>query len=141
MKALLLLFLSLAGICQGQDTPQTEPLDAGYYEQLVNRAYVDPELVRSLNSNEEKLITVEMLLDYAQECYNDTLKLIKFKGMPDDYILAHAHYNEAFTERQLKEMGYEYKFRFLDNTASEWKYYFVKEPTLKGFIEWIKNRK
>ncbi len=90
-------------------------------------------------------ITMGMIFEYAKECYNDTLRLEKYDHYGNDYILVHENYAEMFTELQLKQKGYFYQYRWVTNTVIDeehpmkMEYIFVKEPTMKGFTEWLKK--
>lgn len=80
---------------------------------------------------------------YAEECYNDTIRL---KKVGDEYIFMYEHYGEMFTKRQLNQREYFYQYRWITNTVideehpMEFEYIFVKEPRLPGFIEWLKDK-
>ena len=116
------------------------------YEHMIQR--IDAEYYRL--HPRERVVTVGDLFDYAEECYNDTLRLEKYEHYGNEYILVHENYAEMFTERQLNKKGYFYQYRWVNNIANgnlifvdklEMEYIFVKEPTMKGVIERLKEKK
>lgn len=95
-------------------------------------------------------ITKRMVLDYAEECYNDTLKAKLFEQdytSEQQYIVEMDGINWMASVKQLEDEGYFYQYRWIINTVidennpMEFEYIFVKEPTMKGFIEWLKEEK
>lgn len=95
----------------------------------------------SSTQKDDKNITFQMLLDYEKECVKDTVKAEKFEN---EYIVWHKGYGEALTEKQLIDKGYKYAYRWYKGMDSKrgflFDYYFIKEPSLKGFIEYMKTK-
>lgn len=162
MKLLFLLFTLLSFACSGQvDTNayigvpvlKSKNISVKLYYPLVIEPTWEYENRKVIMTGQiykggkpyavmsgETMITENLLLRYADECYADTLVLTKTPELPNDYIIEHPHYREALTEAQLKKKGYEYQYRFLESDSAEWKYYFVKIPTLAGFAEWLRTK-
>ena len=85
--------------------------------------------------------------EYEQECYTDTIKATLFvEGAIIEYIipLANTFIKEMVTEKQLKDRGYEYRYRWIDKVDSsgdfDIEYIFTKEPSLKGFMEFLRKK-
>lgn len=95
----------------GQDT------SAPFENPPTSKVIIEGNIIMDFSSKEDKiynLLTINQLLLYAQECYNDsTLKIIYHapERYLDGYIGGH---NE--------------------------KIYIHREPTLEGFIEWLKKK-
>ena len=91
-------------------------------------------------------ITMGMVFDYEEECYNDTLRAKEYvEGYIVEYIVEIDGMLWMMTGKQLEDKGYFYQYRWITNTVideehpMEFEYIFVKEPTLKGFGEWLKE--
>lgn len=92
------------------------------------------------NGITSKVITRGDILEYAEECYKDTLifdELIKSeqntKILKDRFDIHTSINNASIFSDILESNGYgiiKYKSGFV---------YYVKKPTLEGFIEWIKK--
>ena len=96
----------------------------------------------------ERVVTVGDYFDYAEECYADTIKAKQYiEGNIVEYIIETDEMLWMKTIEQLEDDGYFYQYRWVTNeiidedNPVEFEYIFVKEPTLKGFIEWLKENK
>ena len=92
--------------------------------------YVDDFEIKLLN----------LLEQYEQEC-NDTIVAKQFE---DEYIIDRGSYGEMVTVDQLNKEDYYYAYRWINgftNGVFNISYYFVKEPTFKGFIEFLRRKK
>jgi len=79
------------------------------------------------------------LLEYEKYCYADTIMAIPCNN---EFIINQGTYKEMVTIEQLNNRGYYYAYRWvIDTDPFEFEYYFVKKPTFKGFIEWVKKTK
>lgn len=84
-----------------------------------------------------KLLFAELLREYEEVCYVDTLKAILWQG---EYIVDRVSYKEMMSMQQLEDNGYKYKYRwFIDNNLDDCLYIFIKEPTLPGLIKWLEE--
>lgn len=120
---LLLLLIFFASVGYSQNHP-----DSIYFTHAKNRAY--------LNNH----FTFWMLAYYdlyEKECC-DTIKAKPFK---DQFLIDHGSYGEMVTEQQLNKRGYIYDYRIIIKfDPMELEYYFIKEPTLKYFMLWLKKQ-
>lgn len=81
----------------------------------------------------------KLLILYEKECY-DTIEATPFM---DEFIINHGSYKEMVSIEQLEKRGYIFSYRFItDMNGMEftWIYYFVKQPTFKDFIKWLKTK-
>jgi len=102
---------------------------------------VEPEILTisydstSVTCGGVELITFQALSKYEKECLADTIIAVPFEN---EFIIYHESYGEMVSTEQLNKRGYIYAYRWLINVDPyEWEYYFVKEPTIKGFIKWV----
>lgn len=100
---------------------------------------IKPETVITealLNKNIGKFITVQIVLEYTEECYNDTINFDRYVYGPN--LIIWDSLNIDITEYspydKLERKGYE----FIKKDKSQ-NYYFRRKPTFKGFIEWIEK--
>ncbi len=126
-KLIILLFVASSVI--GQDT--TKSLNSNIV------VYAD-------DSNFFKVWTwldefIELWDEYAKESI-DTIKAIHYAEL--DFLIQHKNYMESITEGQLERRGYKFKYRWLPTSnLADMKYVFVKEPTIIGFIEYLKRKR
>ena len=81
---------------------------------------------------------VNMWDSYAKE-YIDTIKATYHAEL--DFLIQHKNYMESITEEQLERRGYKFKYRWLPTSNfADMEYVFVKEPTINGFIEFLRNK-
>ena len=142
MKTIILLLLLIPAMCFAGDNA-----DIWSNQIIFNWTETDSFLY---NEKPTILLNVIILLElydeYAQECYADTIKAIKFA---DDYMIIRENYGEWLTEKQLEDMGYKYRYRWITDTyidfneeiEIEFDYIFTKEPTFAGFIEYLRRLK
>ena len=97
-----------------------------------------------LGLSNKKFITKDDIFQYKKECWNDTIEMIKSHENSIYYIDNKGY---VHTEESLKEREYKYSHATVLNyelnlDCDKWdiRYYFVKEPTFKGFAEWLEDR-
>lgn len=159
MKKLLtiaVLLISVIGIAQERDTltmnQMAEWIDSeprmiisqphlyGWYDVLeVDEIYLKGELL--------ECITKADIFQYVKECLSDTIEAEKYKGKhwkQSWYLIPYEYGFETTTKKQLERRGYKYSHVGVvgvdEEGLIEVRYYFVKEPTLKGFAKWLENR-
>ncbi len=118
MKYILILLVSFAF---GQDLIPIMPTYSPY-EKYMNEQ--DTEKIMMVHRNMiayEQPITLKHLFEYAEECYNDTIK---------EYWL------DNWEVQELNRRGYYFIYNPSDNRKE---LIFVKVPTFEGFIEWLKK--
>lgn len=89
----------------------------------------------------KEYFTIAFLQLYSlYEAESDTLRAKLFEG---EYIVQHETYGEMLSERQLLQQGYRYAYRWVKNNTLpfEIEYVFVREPTLRGFRDFLKRQK
>ena len=129
MKKILILLLMIAVICSGQVFPDSSQME--FVEALleIGDEYFFILLVGSWDL-------------YEKECI-DTLRATKFG---DEYMIpfeGSKYIKEMVSERQLEERGYKYRYRWVVSTETipfELDYIFTKEPSFKGFIEFLRAK-
>ena len=78
---------------------------------------------------------------YWYDKYCQQLDTIIAENWEDYYLVKHKSYTQAYTERELEDMGYRYTGRWIKNLEPpDIIYYFIEQPTLKGFINWLKTQ-
>lgn len=135
MKQLIFLLLISVNVFGQIKCDNLDSLDCIIYRSLNhNRQYCDfcqkyfqREKQRLIY---QKCITLQDLIDYQKECYNDS-------------SLEHTHfynrwYDDCYTQRGNLMDGYHYVLSCKDSTHFEWIH---KQPTFEGFIEYLKNKK
>lgn len=83
--------------------------------------------------------------EYSKECYADTLIAKPYEG---EYVVTLVADNGdkitwMLTDRQLNDMGYFYNYKWLKDVINGifvFDYYFIKEPTIQGFIEFLRRK-
>jgi len=139
IRILLIPVIFYFGQWEETDSKCGTIIDGIFYEEEC----FEPESITIPLIIPDDYIKKQDIYDYAEECYNDTLRL---KKVGDEYIILYDNYGEMFTKRQLNQRGYFYQYRWIiniiidENNPMEFEYIFVKEPTLKGFIEWLKEK-
>jgi len=102
----------------------------------------EPYIPQSPNIDTAIGVIDELLIlydEYKQKCMGDTIKAISYE---DEYIIDWETYREMVTERQLEKYGYKYRYRWVIATDPfEFEYIFTKEPTLQGFIEYLREER
>ena len=125
-----ILILLVIGFAFGQDAEFT--VDRKVYPELFTMGNKD---YRCWDEND--IITLKDILDYAEECYNDSV----YKGKM--YIISESFYPDSSFSTMLTAT-----FRFDDETyyrdrPNEYirieEIYEPKIPTFQGFIEWIEK--
>lgn len=139
MKHLILLFIALTIQLSGQG------LSDYFYRLEVEKTENAKLLTHRTLCPDVETELLKLLEQYEQECYEDTIKAQKFQDLPSgeafDYVIWHENYGEWVSEKQLEERGYKYKYRWVIETDPfEFEYIFLKEPTLKGFIDFLKRK-
>lgn len=142
-KILIVVLICIVGILFADEIsyaaytfPSSDTLSiriGGEIIRTTENIYIAASIIRLIQFYEE----------YSQECYIDTIKAIKFA---DDYIINHGDYGEWITERQLENRGYKFRYRWITGTQIDFdneitfslEYIFIKEPTLTGFIEFLR---
>jgi len=91
-------------------------VDAGYFTSIIDSsdiAFARADIFRQLNEAEEKIITVELLLQYAEECWNDS------------------------TDSGLRETIYTGRG---SGIMIQRQTYIHRKPTFESFLEWLKKK-
>ena len=85
---------------------------------------------------DSKIIELDMFLDYAKECYNDTLKIDRYLSGRVITILdsLKTDFPQKNGVKELNRLGW---IKIYED--SEY-YYFIKNPTFQGFINWIRSK-
>lgn len=74
--------------------------------------------------------------DKYEKEYCDTIKAT-YNQTLENYLVDRSSYIEAYSKEQLEQKGYKYKYRWIIKTNPiEMEYIFIKEPTLKEFMEY-----
>lgn len=74
--------------------------------------------------------------DKHEKEYCDTIKAT-YNQTLENYLVDRGNYIEAYSKEQLEQKGYKYKYRWvIKMNPIKMEYIFVKEPTLKEFIEY-----
>ena len=145
----LLLIASLGAIAQAETFNQDDfgviPFEIGSNPEILitisneDTIYNFDGIVEFIDSKRD-VVTIEDLMEYENECRNDTIVTTTCE-YANEYIWEHDGYNEMISSNQLRKLGYEFDHIWVVS-ADPWKCnaYFVKEPTLKGFIVWMKNK-
>ena len=129
----IVLFLALSQVARGQDT-----IIADSSAIPIPISYMDYNPPLTL------ILTWPILLskwdEWVDSCKRDTIHAVPYEG---EYLVDHGSYREMVSERQLEDRGYRFKYRWITNTIQpfEWDYVFLREPTLSGFMEFIRRTK
>ena len=87
-----------------------------------------------------KLLTFQMLLDYETYCLKDTIKATQY-DYKSEFLILYGTFGAVVTEKQMEKRGYKYVSGYFHGTNPfKLDYYFVKEATFKGFIQWYKEK-
>jgi len=90
---------------------------------------------------------IEIYDIYEKDCYADTIKAINFREEEDLYLIPMGDVlQEVITIENLENRGYKYRYPWVTDisidsdgeTVLEVEYIFTKEPSLKGFAEWLR---
>ena len=143
MKKLLtiaLVLLIVSGFAQKLDTVFFPDEGKPYYHYKVSfkGSGEDVTVVQWGSPAPKPKSVISLILEYVEECSLDTIKMTKYK---DVFIVDRGLYREAMNEIQLNKEGYFYEYRWVISTDPfEFEWYFIKEPTLKGFVKWLENK-
>lgn len=139
MKTILILLCLMIGVyCEAQEWFNIWHDTVYYYEfdfkedtilklYFSDGGYVEFEPPKEIN-----------LYWYEKYCKQLDTIITQYEPNLELFIIKHNQYLEAYTEEQLESMGYKYKYRWIYNLDSlDIDYYFIEEPTLKGFVQWL----
>lgn len=95
------------------------------------------------NQPEESKFSDKNFNLYIEECLNDTLECTKF--VEDDevwYIAQDDLLYQVFHEGEFERGDYRFSHKWVESLIPDTVifYYWVKEPTLRGFYEWLKMK-
>ena len=150
----IVLLLALSQVARGQDTTKFI-LDLSKKLQFIT---IRPHIVDTIllgsatipyyrtskDSNDRpeviRVVTTSDWDEWVDSCKRDTIHAVPYEG---EYLVDHGSYREMVSERQLEDRGYRFKYRWITNTIQpfEWDYVFLREPTLSGFMEFIRRTK
>lgn len=151
MKKLLTIFALLISVVAMGQSKLTEAGMNAIYDTTGLKWLSNPKnstlIIGSYPSESNiQFVTFQMLLDYEKECLVDTIKADQFRTIYGIfYVVNHKSYPDVYYEKDMADKGYKLAYsRYLgiDTTTGHAKsnYYFVKEATLKGFIQWYKEK-
>ena len=129
----IVLLLALSQVARGQDRLYVKSWEKDEYRGITRWAYghLDTAVVSVFLGWWDK---------WVDSCKRDTIHAVPLEG---EYIVDYGSYREMVSERQLEDRGYRFKYRWITNTTQpfEWDYVFLREPTLSGFMEFIRRTK